>query len=163
MNNFLEHGIFYYRFKYLHLVLIGGKKMPLFLLDKTKNTKEKEEKGEQQFGSHYIDRCYIYIYIHTYIYMIGKFSSPKRYSQPGRDLACLGNSQTVYFSTLTCKTFTDMLTSIIQTRKILTLVMAIDYGGSLSMWHWARQFYMPSFPLKPLRCQFRGRTPKIPV
>lgn len=110
-----------------------------------------------------LHRQMLYIYIHTYIYMIGKFSSPKRYSQPGRDLACLGNSQTVYFSTLTCKTFTDMLTSIIQTRKILTLVMAIDYGGSLSMWHWARQFYMPSFPLKPLRCQFRGRTPKIPV
>lgn len=42
--------------------------MPLFLLDKTKNTKEKEEKGEQQFGSHYIDRCYIYIYPHIHIY-----------------------------------------------------------------------------------------------
>lgn len=74
--------------------------------------------------------------------MIGKFSSPKRCSQPGRDLPCPGSSQTVYFSTLICKTLTDMLTSIIPIRKILTLVMAIDYGGSLSMWHWARQFYI---------------------
>lgn len=85
--------------------------------------------------------------------MIGKFSSPKRCSQPGRDLAYFGNSQTVYFSTLIRKTFTDLLTSIITDQKD-TLVMAIDYGGSLSMWHWARQFYMPSFPLKQLRCQF---------
>lgn len=59
--------------------------------------------------------------------MIGKFFSPKRCSQPGRDLAHLGNSQTVYFSILIYKTFINMVTSIIYIRKILKLVMAIDH------------------------------------
>lgn len=69
--------------------------MPLFLSDKTnKEHKRKGGKGKPAVWKP-LHRQMLYISTHTY--MIGKFSSPKRCSQPGRDLACLGNSQTVLF------------------------------------------------------------------